>query len=535
MKWSAKNLKNCSWDFGKLYKGEKDMAVNYSPNFVGYKDVKPFRFWCQKVLPSVYDDSLSYYELLNKVVHYLNVVIDNLEGVEQNTDALLNAYNQLQDYVNTYFDNLDLGEEIERKINEMVEDGTFDEILAPAIAQYEQQLQQILNQYAAQADDYVEDAEAWAKGTRDGVAVSEVDPAYHKNSKWYAEKAEIDSNAAESSARLASDSADESEAWAKGTVNGSAVPSTADQYQDNSKYWCEQARQAAVDATNSEQAEAWATGEIGGVPVGSSDPQYQNSAKYWAEQAEQVVGDATYANEAQAWANGEINGTPVASTEPQYQNNAKYYAQQAQQAASDTTQSNEAEAWAVGTKNGVPVASTDEQYENNAKYYAQQAQTDAASAAAQAVESVRTIALESVAWIRINNVEVKASRTLYNGNTVQGSLNIPGLICVNIPVDETMSGEVDANNNVSFRRTCTVWDAHAVGMNMLRNNRYLIQGLYDGYSNFTGRYDNKFFTVWDYTTNNWAADGTTIDLNLLVVRTDYKSNGTAINTANVGD
>lgn len=36
----------------------------------------PFRFWCQKVLPAVYDDSLSYYELLCKVIQKLNEEID---------------------------------------------------------------------------------------------------------------------------------------------------------------------------------------------------------------------------------------------------------------------------------------------------------------------------------------------------------------------------------------------------------------------------------------------------------------------------
>ena len=36
------------------------------------KDLKTFNFWCQKVLPLVYDDSLSYYELLCKVVDYIN-------------------------------------------------------------------------------------------------------------------------------------------------------------------------------------------------------------------------------------------------------------------------------------------------------------------------------------------------------------------------------------------------------------------------------------------------------------------------------
>lgn len=42
-----------------------------------YKDLNTFRFWCQKVLPLVYDDSLSYYEILCKVVDYINNIIEN--------------------------------------------------------------------------------------------------------------------------------------------------------------------------------------------------------------------------------------------------------------------------------------------------------------------------------------------------------------------------------------------------------------------------------------------------------------------------
>ena len=43
-----------------------------------------FRFWCQKVLPLVYDESLSYYEILCKVVDYINKLIeqDKVFGVE---------------------------------------------------------------------------------------------------------------------------------------------------------------------------------------------------------------------------------------------------------------------------------------------------------------------------------------------------------------------------------------------------------------------------------------------------------------------
>lgn len=42
-----------------------------------FKYTKELRFWCQKVLPLVYDDSLSYYELLCKVVGKINILIEN--------------------------------------------------------------------------------------------------------------------------------------------------------------------------------------------------------------------------------------------------------------------------------------------------------------------------------------------------------------------------------------------------------------------------------------------------------------------------
>lgn len=99
--------------------------ANFTPSLKGYSNVKPFRFWCQKVLPLVYDDSLSYYELLCKVVDYLNHVIDDLSATEDNVGDLLTAYNQLQDYVNNYFTNLDVQEEINNKLDAMFADGTI--------------------------------------------------------------------------------------------------------------------------------------------------------------------------------------------------------------------------------------------------------------------------------------------------------------------------------------------------------------------------------------------------------------------------
>lgn len=43
--------------------------------------MKPFHFWAQKVLPLVYDDSLSYYEVLAKVTYKLNECINSINNI----------------------------------------------------------------------------------------------------------------------------------------------------------------------------------------------------------------------------------------------------------------------------------------------------------------------------------------------------------------------------------------------------------------------------------------------------------------------
>lgn len=108
------------------------MAV-YTPTLGEYKTLQPFRYWCQKVLPLVYDDSLSYYELLNKVVDYLNKTMEDVETLHEDVEALHAAYEQLQQYVNDYFDSLDVQEEINTKLDAMASDGSLSTLLAPYI------------------------------------------------------------------------------------------------------------------------------------------------------------------------------------------------------------------------------------------------------------------------------------------------------------------------------------------------------------------------------------------------------------------
>lgn len=94
-----------------------------------YTPLKPFKFWCQTVLPTVYDDSLSYYELLCKVVEYLNTMAENVEVLHDDVEDYKSKFNELKSYVDSYFDNLDVQEEINAKLDEMATNGVLAEIL----------------------------------------------------------------------------------------------------------------------------------------------------------------------------------------------------------------------------------------------------------------------------------------------------------------------------------------------------------------------------------------------------------------------
>ena len=107
--------------------------ADFTPEMGEYKPLQPFRYWCQKVLPLVYDDSLSYYELLCKVVDYLNKTMDDVETLHGDVNNLHTAYEELQGYVNNYFSTLDVQEEINKKLDNMVSTGKLTSLIFPYI------------------------------------------------------------------------------------------------------------------------------------------------------------------------------------------------------------------------------------------------------------------------------------------------------------------------------------------------------------------------------------------------------------------
>ena len=93
----------------------------------------PFIYYCQKVIPLAFDESLSYYEQLCHLTAKIKEVIEeqNIEG--DAIEELQQKYLLLVDYVDHYFDNLDVQEEINNKLDEMAEGGELENIIAQYI------------------------------------------------------------------------------------------------------------------------------------------------------------------------------------------------------------------------------------------------------------------------------------------------------------------------------------------------------------------------------------------------------------------
>lgn len=94
--------------------------------------LKPFTRFCMTIgmIPSSYKSSLTYEEQLLWFCKFLEDEV--IPAVNNNANALKEVqelYIQLKNYVDTYFENLDVQEEINNKLDKMVEDGTLQEII----------------------------------------------------------------------------------------------------------------------------------------------------------------------------------------------------------------------------------------------------------------------------------------------------------------------------------------------------------------------------------------------------------------------
>ena len=95
--------------------------------------VPPFVQFCCAAIPQVFDDSLSYYEALCAMWKYLDNTVKVINNNAMITEDFIAKVNELHDYVENYFANLDVQEEINNKLDQMAEDGTLQEIITTYI------------------------------------------------------------------------------------------------------------------------------------------------------------------------------------------------------------------------------------------------------------------------------------------------------------------------------------------------------------------------------------------------------------------
>lgn len=100
-------------------------------NNFNYKNLTPFKWFVLENFPyiEVDFDALTNWGLFCKLGEEINKVIDSQNIVGEQAENLTNAFNNLKNYVDNYFNNLDVQDEINNKLNEMVQSGELQNII----------------------------------------------------------------------------------------------------------------------------------------------------------------------------------------------------------------------------------------------------------------------------------------------------------------------------------------------------------------------------------------------------------------------
>lgn len=94
---------------------------------------RDFKFWCTKVLPLVYDESISYYEVLCKLTYYIEQMAESIDNFEKSLKDL----NVRIDNVEQAFIDLrnSINDEISQlyEILEKIKNGDYVDLYLPSI------------------------------------------------------------------------------------------------------------------------------------------------------------------------------------------------------------------------------------------------------------------------------------------------------------------------------------------------------------------------------------------------------------------
>ena len=107
----------------------KPGEANFFPDVPAYPEIGTFQPIYGKFDLTTYIQGASDYEIMAFLVGKYNATLEAYGTVTKLSTETIEAAHQLQDWINTWFDNLDVQQELNNKIDNMVADGSFGELL----------------------------------------------------------------------------------------------------------------------------------------------------------------------------------------------------------------------------------------------------------------------------------------------------------------------------------------------------------------------------------------------------------------------
>lgn len=100
-------------------------------NKFSYKNLSPFKWFVLQNFPFIEADfdAITNWQLFCKLGEEMNKIIEKVNQSGEQTENLTNAFIDLQDYVNDYFENLDIQTEVNNKLDEMATGGELAELI----------------------------------------------------------------------------------------------------------------------------------------------------------------------------------------------------------------------------------------------------------------------------------------------------------------------------------------------------------------------------------------------------------------------
>lgn len=144
-----------------------------------------FTNYIYKAIPLAFDESMSYYETLCGLLNYLqNTIIPTVNNNADAVSELQNLYIELKTYVDDYFTNLDVQEEINNKLDKMVQDGTLTTLIGNYVQPLIDEQNQIINQINNKVDSVANGTPLVASSTSEMTDTTHV-YVNTTNGKWY--------------------------------------------------------------------------------------------------------------------------------------------------------------------------------------------------------------------------------------------------------------------------------------------------------------------------------------------------------------